>query len=87
MTAVISQRCERPIERAHTMAGSAAPTNPQWRKSTFSAESNCVEVAALSGSDVAIRNSEAGDVVVSVSREDFRAFVLGVKAGEFDDLT
>jgi hypothetical protein len=69
------------------MAGSAVPTNPQWRKSTYSAETNCVEVAALDGRDVALRNSDAGDVVVSVSREDFRAFVLGAKAGEFDDLT
>lgn len=69
------------------MAGSADANHLRWRKSTYSAEANCVEVGALDDSDVAIRNSHVGDVVVSFSREDFRAFVLGVKAGEFDDLT
>lgn len=68
------------------MAGSAVP-NPAWRKSTFSTEGNCLEVTTLVGDDVAMRNSVSKDVVVTLSREDFRAFVLGVKAGEFDDLT
>ena len=69
------------------MAGSAAPIDPQWRKSSYSAEANCVEVAELDDGAIAVRNSDAQGSVVSVSREDFRAFVLGVKAGEFDDLT
>jgi Domain of unknown function (DUF397) len=86
MTIVISQRCERPTERALTMAGPQATDNSQWRKSTFSAEGNCVEMKALDDGVVAMRNGESGDVVVTFTREDFKAFVLGVKTGEFDDL-
>jgi hypothetical protein len=33
-----------------------------------------------------IRESDAPDVVVTTSREKLRAFLLGVKAGEFDHL-
>jgi hypothetical protein len=74
--------------KAHTMAGSAAADEPKWRKSTHSGEeANCIEVAALAGNDIAIRNDESEEIIVSASRGDFRAFVLGVKAGEFDDLT
>lgn len=61
----------------------------RWRKSTFSdSGGNCVETAVLSDGRIAMRNSkdpEAG--VVFFTRAEIDAWLKGVKAGEFDDLT
>jgi len=57
----------------------------QWRRSTFCANSACVEVASVDVG-VAMRDSTVPSAVVRCSVEDFAAFVAGVKAGEYDDL-
>lgn len=63
-----------------------------WRKSSFSDGSGggneCVELAALPDGGIAVRNSTLGDAspVVHYTQAELRAFFLGVKAGEFDDL-
>ncbi|ROP37276.1 DUF397 domain-containing protein [Saccharothrix texasensis] len=63
-----------------------------WRKSSFSNGTGnggaCVELAPLSDGGVAMRNSTLGEAspVVHYTQAELRAFVLGVKAGEFDDL-
>jgi hypothetical protein len=63
-----------------------------WRKSSFStgegSGGECVELAALPEGGVAMRNSTLGDAspVVTYTQAELRAFLLGVKAGEFDDL-
>jgi hypothetical protein len=63
-----------------------------WRKSSFSTGegggNECVELAALPDGGVAIRNSTLGDAspVVTYTKAELKAFLLGVKAGEFDDL-
>ena len=60
----------------------------RWRKSArSSAQGNCVEVARLSGSEVAIRNSRhpQGPALVFTEAE-LDAFIGGVKDGDFDDL-
>jgi Domain of unknown function (DUF397) len=59
-----------------------------WRKSSYSnSSSNCVEVA-LAGSDVAVRDSKDPDGPMLVyPQTGMAAFIAGVKAGEFDDLS
>jgi Domain of unknown function (DUF397) len=62
---------------------------PHWRKSSFSdAGGNCVQMAALPDGRVAVRNSRAPDAgTVYFTRAEIAAWLLGAKAGEFDDLT
>jgi Domain of unknown function (DUF397) len=53
-------------------------------KSTFSGPNGCVEVA-IRDDGVAVRDSRnRGGAVLEFSPGDWKAFVRGVKAGEFD---
>ncbi|MEU5834771.1 DUF397 domain-containing protein [Streptomyces diacarni] len=59
-----------------------------WRKSRFSnSQGTCVELAKLPDGDIAMRNSRfpEGPALVYTPAE-VEAMILGVKAGEFDDL-
>ncbi|MFI2290181.1 DUF397 domain-containing protein [Streptomyces niveus] len=57
-----------------------------WQKSSFSTgNTNCVELAA-SGDAILLRESDAPHEVVVTSPVKLRAFLAGVKAGEFDHL-
>lgn len=60
-----------------------------WRTSSFSnAYALCVEVALLDDGRIAVRNSnDPGAGVVLFTRAEMNAWIKGVKAGEFDDLT
>jgi hypothetical protein len=64
------------------------PGVPRWRKSRASNPSgNCVELAALEGGAIAVRNSRFPDGPALVyTRAEVAAFLAGVKNGEFDDL-
>lgn len=59
-----------------------------WAKSSFCADCNCVEVSGGEGGDglVLVRDSKLGDGggALSFTRDEWEAFVKGVKAGEFD---
>lgn len=60
----------------------------EWRTSTYSgANTGCVEVADT-GDVIGIRDSKLGDdsPVLAFNRKEMRAFIDGVRAGEFDDL-
>lgn len=58
--------------------------NEVWRTSTRSQDTNCVEVAYRAG-EVRVRDTKNRAVgMVAVTPQDWRAFVDGVKAGEFD---
>jgi hypothetical protein len=59
-----------------------------WRTSSFSSHGLCVEVALLDDGRTAVRNSNHPEVgVVLFTRAEMDAWIKGVKAGEFDDLT
>jgi hypothetical protein len=55
-----------------------------YRKSSFSTWT-CVEVASLPGETVSVRNSrDTTGPALSFTRDEWAAFVAGVKTGEFD---
>lgn len=55
-----------------------------WQKSSLSGESNeCLEVRTADDM-VEIRDPDTGDVIVRTTPRKWAAFLLGVKAGEFD---
>ncbi len=64
------------------------PTGVVWRKSSYSNENGgaCVEVAELPDGSRAVRDSKdrgRGPILLFTGGE-WRAFVLGVKDGEFE---
>ncbi|MEW2550076.1 DUF397 domain-containing protein [Streptomyces sp. NPDC047002] len=61
-------------------------TDYNWQKSSFSSSNaTCLNVARDTGDGtIKLRESDDSDVVVTTSPEKLRAFILGVKAGEFD---
>lgn len=62
-------------------------TELNWQKSTFSGNAaDCVEIA-ISDGVIHIRESDQPDEVVTTTPAKLRAFLQGVKAGEFDHFT
>jgi Domain of unknown function (DUF397) len=68
----------------------ALPVSPatqlDWQHSRMcSINGSCVEIAALSGGGVAIRDGKLGEAspVLTFTQEEWDAFAAGVKAGEF----
>jgi hypothetical protein len=60
-----------------------------WRKARASAMGNCVEVAPLGGTGdlIGFRDSkDPSGPILRYTKHELRAFIAGVKAGEFDDL-
>jgi hypothetical protein len=57
-----------------------------WTKSSLShANGNCVEVADLPGGQVGMRHSkDVGGPILQFPPEEWRAFLNGVRGGEFD---
>jgi len=57
-----------------------------YRTSTFCTAGNCVEVGHLADGSVAVRDTKdaARDAGLVFTRDEWVAFVQGVKAGEFD---
>lgn len=61
----------------------ANPTS-EWRKSSRSATTDCLEVQ-IGPSEVLVRNShDQQGTVLSFSYDEWRAFLAGVVLGEFD---
>jgi hypothetical protein len=60
----------------------------RWRTSSFSDRGNCVAVARLDDGTIAVRNSNHPEATaLRLAAGPVRAFVDGVKAGEFDGLS
>ena len=58
-----------------------------WRKSSYSGSNgrNCVEVAALPGNSLAVRDSKTpAGPVLTFSRADWRSFTAALKSGALD---
>jgi hypothetical protein len=58
---------------------------PDWRKSSFCAANECVEIARMNGS-VVLRSSTRPWRTVRYTPQEWQAFVNGLRAGEFRDL-
>jgi len=61
--------------------------NSTWRKSSYSGSNggDCVEIAVLTGDGRAVRDSkDPGGPVLAFAPDDWRAFTVAIKAGEFD---
>lgn len=61
------------------------PPAPAWRKASFCAAGECVEIARQNDM-IVLRNSSAPGTVVSYTTEEWQAFATGFRAGQFDDL-
>jgi hypothetical protein len=76
------------LNTLHTM-GTGDLIGVTWRKSSYSGDAGrCVEVAELADGSIAIRNSnhpQRGTVFLTSA--EMAAFLKGVEAGEFNDLT
>lgn len=56
-----------------------------WQKSSFSGQgANCLHVAAPDTDTIKLCESDDPEVVVTTTPANLKAFILGVKAGEFD---
>jgi predicted secreted Zn-dependent protease len=62
------------------------PASLTWRKSSYSESGGeCVETAVLPDRRVAVRHSkQPGGAILLYTPAEWRAFVAGAKAGEFD---
>ncbi|MBO0851822.1 MAG: DUF397 domain-containing protein [Pseudonocardia sp.] len=58
-----------------------------WRKGSQAADDSYVETAGLPDGRIAVRRSGRSDnVVLLFTKAEWRAWLKGCKAGEFDDL-
>jgi len=64
-------------------AACAEVAMPEFKSASMCGIGACAE-AAVSSDKVLMRQSENPDVVISLSSEEWSAFIAGVKAGEFD---
>lgn len=65
--------------------GACVEVGTNWVKSTKSSTGNCVEVKRPHETIVYVRNSNGIDgLTLRFTADEWRAFILGAKAGEFD---
>jgi hypothetical protein len=64
------------------------PSTARWKKASASAANGqCVEVADLGDGEIGLRDSkDRHGVMLRFTREEWHAFLVGAKAGEFDTL-
>jgi hypothetical protein len=59
---------------------------PVWRKSSYSDNSHCAEVADLPDGGRLVRDTKLGEdsPILRYTAAEWRAFIAGIKSGEFD---
>lgn len=58
-----------------------------WRKSTFSGtQGDCVELATTGRTSIALRESDAPEVVIGTTPRALRALIRTARAGRYDRL-
>ena len=63
-------------------------TELAWRKAAASGNNGCVELAALPGGGIAVRDSkDPSGPVLSFTRHEWVSFLDGLDKGEFDHLS
>jgi hypothetical protein len=68
------------------IAPSAIPQREtMWRKSSFCQQGECAEVALVNG-EVIIRSTRLPAETVSFTVAEWQAFLVGVRAREFDQI-
>jgi hypothetical protein len=73
------------MSELHDKPPATTLTGP-WRKSTFTNQGNCFELAPTT-KGIALRNSnDHAQGVLYFTHAELVAFLAGAKAGEFDDL-
>jgi hypothetical protein len=66
--------------------GGKSAGEPTWHTSKRCDGGGCVEIGTL-GEAILIRSSKAADgTFVTLTRDEWRVFVAGVKGGDFDSL-
>ncbi|MFC7530769.1 DUF397 domain-containing protein [Actinoplanes sp. GCM10030250] len=64
-----------------------ASSTSTWTRSSFCADSACVEVAPLESGDIGLRDAKYPDLPhLSFGREDWHAFLDEVTAGGYRDI-
>lgn len=71
------------------MSDQELATSPAFRKSSYSADNLCCVEVAVASDRVLIRDSKVArspfaSPILTFNPDEWRAFVAGVKAGEFD---
>ena len=60
---------------------------PDWRKASFCASGECVEVTQQNGMILLRDSKKPRSRPQHYTAEEWQSFVRGIKAGEFDDLS
>jgi hypothetical protein len=66
--------------------GTPRPEQLAWLRASFCANRECVEVAQRDGEIVLRDSKDPHGHVLRYTADEWRSFVRGIKAGEFDDL-
>lgn len=66
--------------------GAGQTGQPLWRRASFCASNECVEVTQRNGMIIMRNSKEPSGRVLHYSAEEWQSFIRGVKVGEFDDL-
>jgi Domain of unknown function (DUF397) len=66
--------------------GAGQTVQPLWRKASFCASNECVEVSQQNAMIVMRNSKEPSGLMLHYSIEEWQTFIRSVKAGEFDNL-